>query len=169
MPSGLNGSGSTVSAGMITVAGQDHPEVVLAAVDASKNPWYMPRLELGKPLESGTGANDTPATAEPLDVGTNGAFIEGDLSPVALDVDHFVVTVPSGATTVNASCGAQRYGSGLQEFMVSLLEPRRRHEAIGPRAHRHKQRLGAVARDVITPSPAALMSDRTSDAATASR
>lgn len=89
------------------------------------NDFYLVRhyVGWGNPLELevGVGANDTPATAEPIALDAVDGYIEGDLAMNAQDVDHFVATVPAGVTKVSASCGAQRYGSGLRGLKLSLL------------------------------------------------
>jgi hypothetical protein len=81
---------------------------------------HLPRWGNPVELETGVGANDTPATAEPLKQSNAGLYIEGDLAMGAQDVDHFIVTVPSGKVA-KASCGAQRVGSGLRGLKLSLL------------------------------------------------
>lgn len=152
MPSGENGSGSTAPTGTVHVVDASAPGVVLAEVDASKNPRFSPRLDydteyllfVTRPsgskgandfyflrhnpswgntleLEQGMGGNDTPATAEPFVLEGVDGYIEGDLVMDAQDVDHFVAPVPAGFTKVSVSCGAQRYGSGLRGFKLSLL------------------------------------------------
>jgi hypothetical protein len=77
----------------------------------------------GNPLEVEKGmaaTNDTPVTAEPITITASGGFIEGDLA-TPQDVDHFLVTVPSGMTQVSVVCGAQHDGSGLRGLTLSLL------------------------------------------------
>ena len=89
------------------------------------NDFYFLRYNVGwgNPLEAekGTGANDTPDKAEAFADSGNDVYIEGDLASAPQDVDHFIATVPAGVTQVNASCSAQRYGSGLRGMKISLL------------------------------------------------
>jgi hypothetical protein len=77
----------------------------------------------GNPLEveKGTGANDTPPTAEMISIEMGDGFIEGDLVMGAEDVDCFRAILPEKMTSVRAVCGARRYGSGLRGLYVSLL------------------------------------------------
>lgn len=94
-----------------------------------ENDFYFVRHypSSGNPLEmeTGTGTNDTPATAEALapfpgEKNAVSFYVEGDLAMGAQDVDHFLA-VASGQATVVATCAAQRAGSGLRGFTVSLL------------------------------------------------
>lgn len=93
------------------------------------NDFYFIRdyTNWSNPLEAEkiAGANDTLEKAEPLTLTSNGpirvTYFEGDLDPAAMDVDHFVAVAPAGMTTVNAVCGARKYGSGLRDLKLSLL------------------------------------------------
>jgi hypothetical protein len=68
-------------------------------------------------------ANDTANMAEALTVamGTQSFFVEGDLKLAPADVDFFSMVVPTGMTKANMICGAQRSGSGLRSFKMSLI------------------------------------------------
>jgi hypothetical protein len=52
-------------------------------------------------------------------------FIEGDLINDATDVDHFTIDISQAAEgdKLDILCGAQRWGSGLQGFVIELFTP----------------------------------------------
>jgi len=105
------------------------------AVTAGKNDFYI-FSHLGggsNPVEAETASmpntNDKGASAEimmPYDNkdGTFSYFIEGDLIPAAADVDVFAVDLAANPalSIVSIACGAQRIGSGLRGFRLSLLD-----------------------------------------------
>jgi hypothetical protein len=95
--------------------------------DFAANPFYFvlhngggsnPVEKEKLPLE-----NDTTAMAEVLTaaMGTQSFFVEGDVTIAGTDVDFFSMTVPTGMTKANMICGAQRSGSGLRSFKMSLI------------------------------------------------
>jgi hypothetical protein len=71
--------------------------------------------------------NDTQANADSLAAIDNldGSYtftVDGDLSPAATDVDFHHLQLPSGLTTINGSCVAQRLGSGLTSLLYKLVK-----------------------------------------------
>lgn len=96
--------------------------------------YYLDHYTLtGNPVEAAetvmgtyTSINDTSdkATKVTAPAGqTTSAFFEGDID-VDADVDWYAITVPTGLTnnTVSLSCGAQRSGSGVRDFTMSLFK-----------------------------------------------
>jgi len=71
------------------------------------------------------GGLQTPESLTGQDMG-NGIVlfgIDGDLSPAGADLDHFAMAVSAKKTKVTVTCAAQREGSGLRGFKVTLLQP----------------------------------------------
>jgi hypothetical protein len=97
---------------------------------AGANDFYVLRHygSGSNPVEKSDASNGTAATPEPLDLVDNGDgsfsfFVDGDIAPAGVDVDHYVVdasAVPGGK--VNVACSAQRRGSGLRDFTFTLLK-----------------------------------------------
>ena len=90
--------------------------------------FFAHRPAADNPLETKDTENNDIKTAEPMSVGNlsgggKGFFVAGDLAP-ATDVDHFVIAVPAGQENdkISVYCSAQRSGSGLRGFTVSLLK-----------------------------------------------
>jgi hypothetical protein len=149
MPDGPMGGGSTTPLGTISLLnaatlapfarvdgtltdemsppiplGQDYFLVVQHPGGASgTNDFYVFKHYGGgsNPLESNEAGNNALAGAEPLSLnaGTTSYFIEGDIISIS-DIDNFSVAVPAGSTKVSVACGAERSGSGLRNFTVSL-------------------------------------------------
>lgn len=96
-----------------------------AGTAAGTNDFYILLESLGysNPLETDESGNDQVATAEVLFSDSTGSsyYVEGDLINGAADVDHFRVSVPSGATQFSYACTAQRAGSGLRGFKGQML------------------------------------------------
>jgi hypothetical protein len=149
MPDGPAGNGSTTSSGVISLLdaatfapfarvdatltdemsppiplGQDYLLVIQHPGGASgTNDFYVFKHYGGSsnPLEANEAGNNALAGAEPLTLaqGTTSYFIEGDIISTS-DIDNFSVAVPAGTTKVTAVCGAERSGSGVRNFTVSI-------------------------------------------------
>ncbi|HZF53800.1 MAG TPA: PPC domain-containing protein [Polyangiaceae bacterium] len=97
------------------------------------NDFYVVRHFAGQsnPLEKEEVPNDTVDKAELITQKDENdsdqeihKYIEGDLPAGESAVDHFKVKVPSkfqGVGTVSVACAAQRVGSGVRHFNISLL------------------------------------------------
>ncbi|MBK7584324.1 MAG: PPC domain-containing protein [Myxococcales bacterium] len=98
-----------------------------AATQTGGNDFYfdLAGAGAGNPVEKETASeNDTMGTAEALTMATGTAgsyFVEGDLKNNGADVDWFSMNVPAtGSDTVSIACGAERSGSGLRGFTMTL-------------------------------------------------
>ncbi len=89
--------------------------------------WFAHYTGGSNPIEKDDTANNTAATAEVLkDQKSSGVlasyFVDGDLTVAGTDVDFYSLSIPAGAKTVTTVCGAQRAGSGLRGFKISLVK-----------------------------------------------
>ncbi|WP_104985327.1 hypothetical protein [Sorangium cellulosum] len=131
----IEGANSTLLVAPVE-PGKERWLVVRRAGDtAGASDFYFLHHALGWGLsletERGSGENDSPETAAPIQVVPYGvespiapgskAEIEGDLASVPEDRDHFAMDVPAGLPWVSARCDAHHHGSGLRGFRVSLL------------------------------------------------
>ncbi len=100
-----------------------------AGGSAGSNDFYFVnhRNANGNPLEADDVANNKPEGAQSLDAtdsstGGTSFFVEGNLVVAQNDVDHYSIAVPNGATKISVACSAQRSGSGLRDFSVTLTQ-----------------------------------------------
>jgi len=95
--------------------------VTRASDTVGDNDFYFlrHRVEGINQVETSDLLNDDLLTAEPAAVDESQAFVEGNLP--AGDVDHFLMSVPAGATMVSATCAGRRRGAGLVDLGASLL------------------------------------------------
>lgn len=88
------------------------------------NPFYFVLHNGGSsnPVEKDDVVNSVELTPEALTKaqGTQSFFVEGNLTAAPADLDYFSMIVPAGQVKASIACGAQRSGSGLRTFKVSL-------------------------------------------------
>lgn len=98
---------------------------------AGSNDFYFlnHRASSDNPLETADTTNNELKTPETMQSGQGSIdggtyfFVTGDIAPIT-DVDHYSVTIPTGMENgkITVACSAQRAGSGLRGFELTLMK-----------------------------------------------